>query len=61
MEAFEGCRLKATATRLCFADGVPTGRIMLVGEAPAPTRTGRACPSSASSGQLLDRMLAEIG
>ena len=34
LAAFEGCRLKATATNLVFADGNPAGPLMLVGEAP---------------------------
>src|ERR1700681_1628351 len=31
---FDGCALKAPATRLAFADGDPEARLMLVGEAP---------------------------
>src|SRR6185503_6378390 len=34
LERFEGCALKATASRLVFADGNPQARLMLVGEAP---------------------------
>ena len=34
LEAFDGCALKATATKLVFADGNPHAKIMFVGEAP---------------------------
>src|SRR4051794_5772006 len=34
LERFDGCALKATATRLVFADGNPQARVMFVGEAP---------------------------
>jgi DNA polymerase len=61
MAAFEGCRLKATASQLCFADGVPHGRVMLVGEAPGADEDRQGKPFVGVSGQLLDRMLAEIG
>jgi uracil-DNA glycosylase len=60
LEKFDGCGLKATATRLVFADGAPDARIMLVGEGPGAEedRTGR--PFVGRAGQLLDRMLASI-
>ena len=31
---FDGCPLKATAMNLCFADGDPQARLMIIGEAP---------------------------
>ncbi|MGA2792196.1 MAG: uracil-DNA glycosylase, partial [Roseiarcus sp.] len=31
LEKFDGCGLKATATRLVFSDGAPDARVMLVG------------------------------
>jgi uracil-DNA glycosylase len=60
LEKFDGCGLKATATRLVFEDGAPDARIMLVGEAPGgeEDRTGK--PFVGRAGQLLDRMLAAI-
>jgi DNA polymerase len=61
MEAFEGCALKATAKNLCFADGQPGARIMLVGEAPGADEDRQGLPFVGVSGQLLDRMLAAIG
>lgn len=61
LERFEGCALKATATRLVFADGAPDARIMFVGEAPGRDEDMQGKPFVGPSGQLLDRMLAAIG
>jgi uracil-DNA glycosylase family 4 len=61
LEQFEGCALKATATRLVFADGSPEARVMLVGEAPGRDEDIQGVPFVGRSGQLLDRMLAAIG
>ncbi len=61
MEAFEGCALRASATRLVFADGNPQGRLMLIGEAPGREEDRIGRPFVGESGQLLDRMLAAIG
>jgi DNA polymerase len=58
---FEGCALKETATRLCFADGSPQAPLMLVGEAPGAEEDRQGKPFVGPSGQLLDRMLAAIG
>lgn len=61
LEAFDGCALKATASRLVFADGNPQAKIMLVGEAPGRDEDIQGLPFVGRSGQLLDRMLAAIG
>ncbi|KIZ41380.1 MULTISPECIES: uracil-DNA glycosylase [Rhodopseudomonas] len=61
MESFDGCALKATATRLVFADGNPQARIMFVGEAPGREEDIEGLPFVGRSGKLLDRMLAAIG
>lgn len=61
MAAFEGCALKASASSLCFADGNPQARLMLVGEAPGAEEDRAGLPFVGRSGQLLDRMLATIG
>ncbi len=58
---FDGCALRATAKQLCFADGNPEARLMLIGEAPGAEEDRRGKPFVGPSGQLLDRMLAEIG
>jgi len=61
LDAFEGCALKRTASRLVFADGNPTARLMLVGEAPGAEEDRQGLPFVGRAGQLLDRMLAAIG
>jgi DNA polymerase len=58
---FEGCELKRFATNTVFADGDPSGRIMLIGEAPGRDEDLRGLPFVGRAGKLLDRMLAEIG
>ena len=58
---FDGCPLRRTATRLCFADGDPQARLMLIGEAPGAEEDRQGKPFVGPSGQLLDRMLAAIG
>ena len=61
LERFDGCPLKQTATRLCFADGSPDAQLMLIGEAPGAEEDRQGVPFVGPSGQLLDRMLATIG
>ncbi len=61
LEAFEGCALKATATRLCFADGNPEARIMMIGEAPGAEEDRQGLPFVGVSGRLMDLMLSYIG
>ncbi|WP_407048204.1 uracil-DNA glycosylase family protein [Methyloraptor flagellatus] len=61
LERFEGCNLRQTARRLCFADGNPEARVMFVGEAPGRDEDEAGVPFVGRSGQLLDRMLASIG
>jgi len=61
LEKFDGCALKATATRLVFADGNPQARIMFVGEAPGREEDIEGLPFVGRSGKLLDRMIAAIG
>jgi DNA polymerase len=59
--SFEGCELKRYATNTVFADGDPSGRIMLIGEAPGRDEDLEGLPFVGRAGKLLDRMLAEIG
>jgi len=61
MEAYDGCLLKKRATQLCFADGNPEARIMLVGEGPGEQEDLQGKPFVGRAGLLLDRMLAAIG
>jgi DNA polymerase len=61
LEGFTGCPLRATATRLVFADGNPQARVMFVGEAPGRDEDIEGLPFVGRSGKLLDRMMAAIG
>jgi DNA polymerase len=61
LQRFDGCALKETATRLCFADGSPRASLMLIGEAPGAEEDRQGKPFVGPSGQLLDRMLAAVG
>jgi DNA polymerase len=61
LDRFDGCGLKASASRLVFADGAPHARLMLVGEAPGAEEDKQGLPFVGRSGQLLDRMLAAVG
>ncbi len=61
LASFDACPLKRTATQLCFADGNPNARVMLVGEAPGRDEDIQGKPFVGRSGQLLDRMLAAAG
>ncbi|MEW6452051.1 MAG: uracil-DNA glycosylase [Pseudomonadota bacterium] len=61
LESFEGCALKATASRLVFADGNPQARVMFVGEAPGRDEDIEGLPFVGRSGKLLDKMLSAIG
>jgi DNA polymerase len=61
VEAYDGCALKKTARNTVFADGVEGAPILLIGEAPGKDEDEQGRPFVGRSGQLLDRMLAEIG
>jgi uracil-DNA glycosylase len=61
LERFDGCPLKATASRLVFADGNPESRLMLIGEAPGRDEDIEGLPFVGRSGKLLDLMLNAVG
>ena len=61
LEGFNGCALKATASRLVFADGNPKARVMFVGEAPGYEEDRSGLPFVGRSGKLLDLMLKAVG
>src|SRR3954452_7132424 len=61
LDRFEGCALRATATRLVFGDGNPQSRVMFVGEAPGRDEDIAGLPFVGRSGKLLDRMMGAIG
>lgn len=61
VEAFEGCPLKATATKTVFARGNPQARLMVVGDLPGREDDRSGAPFTGETGALMDRMLAAIG
>jgi uracil-DNA glycosylase family 4 len=60
LAAFDECPLKHTASTLCFADGNPGARVMIIGEVPGRDEDRMGIPFVGSAGQLLDKMLASI-
>ena len=61
LDRFDGCALKATASRLVFDDGNPQARLMFVGEAPGREEDIEGVAFIGRSGKLLDQMLKAIG
>ena len=55
------CALKKNALQAVFADGNPSSKIMLVGEAPGADEDKYGIPFVGRAGQLLDKMLSAIG
>ena len=60
LDAFDGCPLKQTATRLCYMDGRPDARVMFIGEGPGRDEDRQGKPFVGRAGQLLDKMLTAI-
>ena len=61
MAGFDLCDLKRGARNLVFADGNPSARVLLLGEAPGREEDRAGRPFVGAAGQLLDRMFAAIG
>ena len=61
LDSFDDCPLKHTASNLCFADGNPGARVMIIGEVPGRDEDRMGVPFVDFAGQLLDKMLASIG
>ncbi len=61
LAAFDGCKLRLTATTTVRPDGPAAARIVLIGDAPdgEDDRSGRAF--SGAGGALLDRVMASAG
>jgi DNA polymerase len=57
----DNCPLKHTASNLCFADGNPGARLMIIGGAPGRDEDRMGVPFVGADGQLLDKMMASIG
>ena len=61
VDKFDGCALKGTARQTVFSDGVDNAPVLIIGEAPGKDEDEQGKPFVGRSGQLLDRMLAQIG
>ena len=59
--AFEHCELKRGSNNLVFADGSPSARVMVIGEASEREEDLQGLPFVGRTGQLLDKMFAAIG
>ena len=57
---FDNCILKEQATQTVFADGNPSAKIMLIGEAPGAEEDRLGKPFVGRAGKLLDKMLEAI-
>jgi uracil-DNA glycosylase family 4 len=55
------CRLSAGRTQVVFADGNPHADLMFIGEGPGFHEDKQGLPFVGAAGQLLNRLLAEIG
>lgn len=61
MAGFAGSDLREAAQNCVFADGHPSARVMIIGEAPGRDEDRAGRPFVGRAGQLLDKMLAAIG
>lgn len=61
LQGFNGCDLKHFAMNTVFADGDPSAKVMLIGEAPGAKEDEMGIPFCGESGMLLDIMLKTIG
>jgi uracil-DNA glycosylase family 4 len=55
------CRLSAGRTQVVFADGNPDADLMFIGEGPGYHEDLQGVPFVGAAGQLLNRLLGEIG
>lgn len=55
------CRLAESRTQVVWADGNLDSKLLLIGEAPGRNEDLQGRPFVGAAGQLLDRLLAEIG
>ncbi len=55
------CRLSAGRTQVVFADGDPDADLMFIGEGPGYHEDKQGLPFVGAAGQLLNRLLADIG
>lgn len=55
------CRLSAGRTQVVFGNGSPDADLMFIGEGPGFHEDKQGVPFVGAAGQLLDRLLGEIG
>ena len=55
------CKLYGGRTRLVFGDGAANARLMFVGEAPGADEDKQGIPFVGAAGQLLNKMLRNLG
>ena len=55
------CPLSRTRTNVVFSDGVPNGKLVLVGEAPGYWEDQKGKPFVGKAGQLLDKIFECVG
>jgi DNA polymerase len=55
------CKLYGGRTKLVFGDGDPKARLMFVGEAPGADEDKQGVPFVGAAGQLLNKMLNNLG
>jgi DNA polymerase len=55
------CRLAETRTQVVFSRGMPSARVMVIGEAPGFHEDQQGFPFVGPAGKLLDTLLGEIG
>jgi DNA polymerase len=60
-EGCEKCPLCRTRTQTVFSDGMPNGKLMLIGEAPGFYEDQQGKPFVGKSGQLLDKIFESVG
>lgn len=61
LDGFEHCAIKRGARSLVFSDGVPSARVMVIGDAPRKDEDQAGKPFVSREGALLDKMFAAIG
>ena len=59
--ACTACRLAEGRTQVVFGDGNPEADVVFVGEAPGQREDEQGVPFVGRSGQLLDKLLGEVG
>ena len=61
LAGFTHCDLRNGAHNLVFADGHPSAKVMVIGEAPGRDEDRQGLPFVGRAGHLLDKMFAAIG